>query len=130
VSPALGGIIIGHEVARAMNTRFVFTERAGRRMALRRGFRIGAGEKALVVEDVVTTGGSIREVIEIIEECGAEAVGVAAIVSRGVRVDFGVPFLYLVEAEIENHTPQDCALCKEGVPLVKPGSKRVPAEDQ
>jgi orotate phosphoribosyltransferase len=124
-NPALGGVIIGHEVARALGVRCVFLERAGGQMALRRGFELRKGEKVLVVEDVVTTGLSTNEVGRVVSEWGAEVVGIASIVNRSAGADFGVPFAYLVRAEIANHDPAGCPLCKAGVPLVKPGSRNV-----
>ncbi len=123
VSPALGGIVIGHEVARAMGVRFLFTERMDGRMALRRGFEIAGGERAVVVEDVVTTGGSTREVMGAVREAGGRVVAVASIVNRGGRVDFGVPFVFLYGVEIANYEPSDCPMCRRGLPLVKPGSR-------
>jgi orotate phosphoribosyltransferase len=126
ISPALGGVIIGHEVARAMGVRFVFTERVDGKMALRRGFGVEAGERAVVVEDVVTTGGSTREVIAALEEAGGSAAAVGSIVNRGAHVDFGVPFISLYSVEITNYEPDDCPMCKDGVPVVKPGSRQKP----
>jgi orotate phosphoribosyltransferase len=125
VSPAVGGLIIGHEVARALGTRSLFAERLSGRMTLRRGFSIKKGERAVVIEDVFTTGGSIKEVIEIIRERGGEVMAVGSIVNRGINVDFGVPAAYLVRAEIENHEPAVCPLCGKGIEVVKPGSKRL-----
>lgn len=124
-NPALGGVIIGHEVARALGVRCVFVERAGGQMTLRRGFELAGGEKVLVVEDVVTTGLSTSEVCRVVTECGAEAVGIASIVNRSAGADFQLPFAYLVRAEIANHDPAECPLCKAGVPLVKPGSRNI-----
>jgi orotate phosphoribosyltransferase len=126
MSPALGGVIIGHEVARAMETRFLFTERVDGKMGLRRGFGIESGESVAVVEDVVTTGGSTREVIAAVEEAGGRVVAVGSIVNRGADVDFGVPFVSLYRVEIANHEPDNCPMCKEGRPLVKPGSRPKP----
>jgi orotate phosphoribosyltransferase len=126
ISPALGGVIIGHEVARAMGTRFLFTERVDGKMTLRRGFGIESGERVAVVEDVVTTGGSTKEVIAAVEEAGGRTVAVGSIVNRGAEVDFGVPFVSLYKVEITNHEPDDCPMCKEGRPLVKPGSRPRP----
>ncbi len=123
VSPALGGVIIGHEVARAMGVRFIFTERADGKMTFRRGFGIGRGERAVVVEDVVTTGGSTREVIAAVEQAGGRVTAVGSIVNRGAEVDFGVPFVSLHSVRITNHEPDACPLCKRGVPVVKPGSR-------
>ncbi len=125
VSPAVGGIVIGHEVARALGVRNIFTERVAGKMSMRRGFGIAPGEKAIVVEDVFTTGGSIKEVIEVISEMGGEVVAVGSIVNRSVDVDFGVPTAYLVRAEIENHQPAECPLCSRGIEVTKPGTKRL-----
>ncbi|MFZ1947164.1 MAG: orotate phosphoribosyltransferase [bacterium] len=123
VNPALGGIIIGHEVARALGARCVFTERLAGQMTLRRGFSLRAGERVLVVEDVVTTGLSTNEVIRTVRAEGAEVVGVAAIVDRSAGIDFGVPYMSLVRADIANFSPTECPMCKAGVPPVKPGSR-------
>jgi orotate phosphoribosyltransferase len=123
ISPAMGGVIIGHEVARAMGVRFLFTERADGKMTLRRGFAVEPGQTAVVVEDVVTTGGSTREVIRAVEAAGGKVLAVGAIVNRGAGVDFGVPFVSLNTIEIANYDPEDCPLCREGVPVVKPGSR-------
>lgn len=123
ISPALGGVIIGHEVARAMGVRFFFTERVGDRMVLRRGFGIESGERVVVVEDVVTTGGSTREVMAAVQEAGGSVMAVGSIVNRGADVDFGVPFVSLHEVKIVNHRPDDCPMCREGHPLEKPGSR-------
>jgi orotate phosphoribosyltransferase len=128
VSPALGGIIIGHEVARALGVRFLFTERVDGKMALRRGFVIDEGERAVVVEDVVTTGGSTREVMDAVSEAGGDVVAIGSIVNRGPHVEFGVPFISLCEVEIPNYQPEDCPLCKDGAPVVKPGSRAKPDE--
>jgi orotate phosphoribosyltransferase len=128
VSPALGGVIIGHEVARALGTRHIFVERAGGKMSLRRGFQISKGEKAVVVEDVTTTGGSIGEVIEVLTGKGAEVVAVGLIVNRAGDLPFDVPVVHLVSAQIENHEPAQCPMCKDGVRVVKPGTKRTQME--
>ena len=125
VSPAVGGLIIGHEVARALGARSIFAERLSGKMTLRRGFNIEKGERAVVVEDVFTTGGSIKEVIEVVRERGGEVLAVGSIVNRGVNVDFGVPTAYLVRGQIKNHEPASCPLCKKGIDVVKPGSKRL-----
>jgi orotate phosphoribosyltransferase len=131
-SPALGGLIIGHEVARAMGARFLFTERdpagpAGKgsaKMVLRRGFSLTPGETAVVVEDVVTTGGSTREVIELLQAAGVQVVGVGSVIDRsGGRVDLGVPRVALATLDAIAWTPEECPLCKQGLPVVKPGSR-------
>jgi orotate phosphoribosyltransferase len=124
-SPALGGLIIGHEVARARGHRFVFTERdANRKMTLRRGFAVRPGETALVIEDVVTTGGSTREVIEVLQRLGARVLGAGSVIDRsGGRVDLGVPRVALATLEAVAWDPGDCPLCKQGIPVEKPGSR-------
>jgi len=124
-SPALGGLIIGHEVARAMGARFVFTERdpAGK-MVLRRGFSLDPQETVVVVEDVVTTGGSTREVIELVQASGVQVLGVGSIIDRsGGKVDLGVPRVALATLNAVAWTPEECPLCKQGLPVVKPGSR-------
>ena len=129
LSPALGGIIIGHEVARAAGARFLFTERdpAMRdRTTLRRGFALRQGERVVVVEDVVTTGRSTQEVIEVARVAGADVRAVAAIVDRsGGTAPFGVPFVALLSLEVPSFPPEQCELCRRGVPLEKPGSRRM-----
>ena len=125
VSPALGGLIIGHEVARAMGARFLFTERdAAGKMTLRRGFSLSPGETAVVVEDVVTTGGSTREVIELLQSSGVRILGMGSIIDRsGGRVDLGVPRVALATLDAVAWTPEECPLCKQGLPIEKPGSR-------
>jgi orotate phosphoribosyltransferase len=126
-APALGGLIIGHEVARARGVRFVFTERdpAGK-MILRRGFSVLPSERAVVVEDVVTTGGSTREVIEVLRSMGATVEAAGSIIDRsGGRADLGVPRFALATLEVKSWDPQDCPLCRAGIPVEKPGSRSV-----
>jgi orotate phosphoribosyltransferase len=126
VSPAMGGLIIGHEVARALGARHIFTERdpASRKMALRRGFTVGQGETALVIEDVITTGGSTRDVIETLRAAGADVVAAGSIIDRsGGHADVGVPRVALATLQVAAHNPEDCPLCKLGIPVVKPGSR-------
>ncbi len=125
VAPALGGLIIGHEVARALGARFLFTERdASGKMVLRRGFVIEPGEAAVVVEDVVTTGGSSREVIDILQQLGARVIAAGSIIDRsGGAVDLGVPRAALKTLEVVAYPPEDCPLCRAGSPVVKPGSR-------
>ena len=126
VSPALGGLIIGHEVARALDTPFLFTERdASGTMTLRRGFTVDAGTRVAVVEDVVTTGGSTREVIEVLRALGAEPVVAGAIIDRsGGTVHLnGVPLASLCSMQVETYPPEECPLCRSGLPLSKPGSR-------
>ena len=124
LSPALGGIVIGHEVARALGVRAIFAERQDGRLTLRRGFALQPGERVLVVEDVVTTGGSTRETIEVARAAGAEVVGAAVIVDRsGGQQSLDVPFFSLAEISLPTHKPEECPMCLEGLPVVKPGSR-------
>ena len=124
VSPAVGGIVVGQEVARLLNIRSIFTERVDGKMTLRRGFELSEGEKVLVVEDVTTTGGSVKEVIEIVKERGANPAGVGAVVDRsGGTIDFGVPYFSLVAMEVHNYAPEECPMCEQGSKPVKPGSR-------
>lgn len=124
-APAIGGLIIGHEVARALNARFVFTERdASGRMTLRRGFSVEPGESAVVVEDVVTTGGSTREVVELLRSAGADVIAAGSIIDRsGGTADAGVRRIALETLRTETFAPEDCPLCRDGVPVEKPGSR-------
>ncbi len=125
ISPALGGLIIGHEVARALGVRFLFTERdADRKMSLRRGFTLLPGERVIVLEDVITTGGSTMEVIEIVRAAGAVPVAAGSIIDRsGGAADLGIPRAALVTLKVEAHQPDQCPMCKAGEPMVKPGSR-------
>ena len=123
-SPALGGLIIGYEVARHLGARFLWTERANGEMTLRRGFSIRAGERVLVVEDVVTTGGSTRETIEVLSPLGATIVAAASIIDRsGGRAEVGVPRFSLAMIDVPAVAPADCDACKRGEPILKPGSR-------
>jgi orotate phosphoribosyltransferase len=125
VSPAIGGLIIGHEVARAVGTRFIFTERDGEgNMTLRRGFSVQPGETAIVIEDVITTGGSTREVIELLEAAGARVAGAGSIIDRsGGAADLGVPRIALATLLVRSFPPEFCPLCQQGFPVEKPGSR-------
>jgi orotate phosphoribosyltransferase len=125
-SPALCGLIIGHEVARALGCRFIFTERdaATGKMILRRGFAVEPGEAAVVIEDVVTTGGSTREVIEVLQAAGVGVLGAGSIIDRsGGKADLGVPRKALEVLETLTWKPEECPLCRDGVPVEKPGSR-------
>lgn len=124
-APALGGVVFGYELARQLSVRSIFVERAGDgRFALRRGFAIDKGERVLVAEDVITTGGSTRETMEVIRALGGEVAGVAALVDRsGGAVNFGVRFETLLTEKVETFTEEDCPLCKDGMPVEKPGSR-------
>jgi orotate phosphoribosyltransferase len=129
VSPAVGGLIIGHEVARALGARFLFTERdpATSKMILRRGFTVKPGETAVVIEDVVTTGGSTRDVIETLEAAGVKVLGAGSIIDRsGGKADLGVPKVALATVEVTAWPPDFCPLCQEGIPVEKPGSRPTP----
>jgi len=126
VSPALGGLIIGHEVARSLGTRFIFTERdaATKRMMLRRGFTVAQGEGAVVVEDVITTGGSTQDVVELLRAAGGKVLGAGSIIDRsGGHAVVGVPRVALVTMQVAAHHPEECPLCRRGIPVVKPGSR-------
>jgi orotate phosphoribosyltransferase len=128
VSPALGGLIIGHEVARALGTRFLFTERdaSTKQMALRRGFTVTPGEAAVVVEDVITTGGSTHDVVQVLQNAGASVIGAGSIIDRsGGTADVGVPRVALATLQVPAYDPAECPLCREGIPVVKPGSRPV-----
>ncbi len=122
IGPAMGGVILSYETARALGTRALFAERAeGESMALRRGFKIAAGEKVLVVEDAISTGGSVQKVLNLLKQTGAEVAGVSIMIDRtSGKVDFGVPLQALLSMEIESYSPEECPLCREGVPLQKP----------
>lgn len=124
-APAMGGLIIGHEVARSLGARFIFTERdAEGRMILRRGFSLEFGEAAVVVEDVVTTGGSTREVVSLLEQAGARVLAAGSIIDRSAgKADVGVRRVALKTLEVVSYAPDHCPLCREGVPVVKPGSR-------
>jgi orotate phosphoribosyltransferase len=124
-APALGGLIIGHEVARALGVRFIFTERdASGKMTLRRGFSVTPGEVAIVVEDVVTTGGSTREVVENLTAAGARVLAAGSIVDRsGGQASVGVQRAALATLKVTAYPPDDCPLCRSGSPVVKPGSR-------
>jgi orotate phosphoribosyltransferase len=124
-SPAIGGLIIGHEVARELHSRFIFTERdASGKMTLRRGFKVKPGETAVVIEDVVTTGGSTREVIQLLQAEGVRVLGAGSIIDRsGGKVDLGVPRVALETLTVNSWTAEECPLCLDGIPVEKPGSR-------
>ncbi len=123
VAPAIGGIIIGYEVARALGVRSIWTEREEGRMTLRRGFSVRPGESVVVIEDVVTTGGSTRETIEALRIAGARVVGAASIIDRSDnRADVGVPRVALATLNVPAYAPSVCPACARGELAVKPGS--------
>jgi len=126
LSPAMGGLIIGHEVARALGTRFLFTERdaSSGRMTLRRGFTLQPDEAAVVVEDVISTGGSTREVVDILRAAGARPIAAGSIIDRsGGKAQVGAPRVALATLEVVAWQPDDCPLCRQGLPVSKPGSR-------
>ncbi len=123
VSAAVGGIILGYEVARQLGTKAIFVEKTGGVPALRRNFQLRRNDRVVIVEDVVTTGGSVREVVDVVRQRGAEILGVGIIVRRG-DVDFDLPTTALLDIPMESFAPQQCPLCAVGVPLIDPGSRR------
>ncbi|MGI6361098.1 MAG: orotate phosphoribosyltransferase [Bacillota bacterium] len=123
--PAIGAIILAYEVARACGVRSIFGERENGVMTFRRGFELSKKDRVLVVEDVITTGGSTKELIQTVKESGATVVGVGSLVDRsGGKVQFGMPFKPLMSLEIHSYMPEDCPLCAAGTEAVKPGSKK------
>ena len=124
LSPALGGIVIGQEVGGALGVRAIFAERQDGKLTLRRGFTLSAADRVVVVEDVITTGGSTRETIDVAQEFGAHVVGASSIINRGSdRSGFTVPLVSLVQMEIPTYQPESCPLCANGLAVVKPGSR-------
>lgn len=125
ISPAVGGILMGYEMARQLGVNNIFAERENGVMTLRRGFALPENANVLVVEDVVTTGGSVKEVIELVKERGCNVTAVASIVDRSNgKVDFGVKFVNLISMDVVSYEPSECPMCKEGkTPAVKPGSR-------
>jgi orotate phosphoribosyltransferase len=125
LSPALGGIVIGQEVGRALGVRAIFAERQDGSLALRRGFTIHPADRVLVVEDVMTTGGSTRETMDVAKAAGGQVVGAASIVDRsGGAIRFDVPFAALLDIALATYEPAQCPLCAEGLAVVKPGSRQ------
>jgi orotate phosphoribosyltransferase len=126
LSPAIGGVVIGQEVGRALGVRAIFAEREHGALTLRRGFVIGERDRVLVVEDVLTTGGSTRETMQVARAAGGQVVGAASIVDRsGGAVKFDVPFVALLEIDLPTCESDRCPLCAQGLPVVKPGSRSV-----
>ncbi|MBN2411854.1 orotate phosphoribosyltransferase [candidate division KSB1 bacterium] len=125
ISPAIGGIVVGQETGRLLKKKTIFAERQDGEMTLRRGFEIKKGERVLTVEDVVTTGGSIKEVINLVRQWGGIVVGAAFIVDRSAgKVTFDVPTFSVLPMEVITYTKDLCPLCKTNIPLVKPGSRK------
>jgi orotate phosphoribosyltransferase len=126
IAPAVGGIIVGQELARQLNVRFIFTERENEKMVLRRGFHIEPHKKILIAEDVITTGGSIKEVIDIVESAKGYPIGIGAIVDRSDgRGDFDMPLFSAVQVKAVTYEPNRCPLCNQNIPLIKPGSRGI-----
>jgi orotate phosphoribosyltransferase len=124
LSPAIGGLIIGHEVARALGVRAIFAERQDKALTLRRGFTLSADDRVIVIEDVVTTGGSTRETMAVAEHAGAEVIGAGTIIDRsGGAAALGVPFHTLVTLALPTYKADVCPMCAAGTPVVKPGSR-------
>lgn len=126
ISPAVGGILMGYQMSECLGVRNIFAERENGAMSLRRGFDVKEGENVIVCEDVVTTGGSVKEVVSLLKERGANVVCVCSIVdrSRG-KADFGVPFQSLVTIDFDTYEPDECPLCKSGSKAIKPGSRSI-----
>ena len=127
IGPAMGAVQRADEVSRSLGCENFFAERADRKMALRRGFEVKPGQKVLLVEDVITTGGSVREVLELVKAAGGEVVGVGSIVDRtGGKIDFGVPFRPVISLDVQSWEASECPLCKAGAPApYKPGSRKI-----
>jgi len=126
LSPALGGIVIGQEVAKALGVRAIFAERQDGALTLRRGFMIGETDRVLVIEDVMTTGGSTKETMQVARAVGGRVVGAASIVDRSNgAVRFDVPYASLLEMNLPTYEPDQCPLCAQGMPVIKPGSRPV-----
>jgi orotate phosphoribosyltransferase len=124
IAPALGGVFVSHETARALGVRALFAERVNGELTLRRGFTINQGERALVVEDVITTGKSTKETIEVVRKAGGVVIAAGSLVDRsGGKAELGVPYQSLVTLKVPTYTPETCPLCKAGSSPVKPGSR-------
>jgi orotate phosphoribosyltransferase len=124
IAPALGGILVAHEVAREAGVRGVFAERQDGILRLRRGFKIEPGEKAYVVEDVVTTGGSTKETMDVVTQAGGIVIAAGSLIDRtGGRADLGVPRVALAVLDVPAYSPEECPLCKTGSQAIKPGSR-------
>lgn len=123
VGPMTGGIILAHETGKALGTRAIFTERENGHMTFKRGFSLKQGERVLIVEDIVTTGGSVKEVIDVVRKAGGVPVGVGILVDRsGGKVDFdGVPYQALLHLDVKTYKPEECPLCKQGIEMTKRG---------
>lgn len=124
VSPAIGGVLFGYLIAYKLKTKMIFTERKKGKMELRRNFNISHGENILIAEDVITTGGSVFEVIDICRKFGANIKGIISIVDRSDKIKFNFPYFYLIKLKIENYLPSECPLCKKNIELNYPGSRK------
>ena len=124
-APAVGGLVIGFAVAQALGVKFIFSEREQGSMVFRRAFEVPVGARVLVVEDVVTTGGSVGEVVQLVEAAGGEVVGVVSLIDRGGDKMFDAPFWPLLKLEVESWSPESCSLCDDEVPVYSPGSRRL-----
>ena len=128
VTPAIGGIVMGYVIARALGARAIFAERVDGKFVLRRGFALAPGEQVIVAEDVITTGGSVREVATLVENSGAHVAGFATLAERGESdAQFPAPKYALLRLPLVTYPPDNCSLCKQGLPLIKPGSRPEPA---
>ncbi len=126
IGPAIGAIQMSYEVSRWLGVKNIFAERENGEMTLRRNFKIEKGQKVLVVEDVVTTGGSVKEVLKIVKEHGGEVVGVGVVVDRtGGKIDFGTRIESVISMEVQSYEADNCPLCEQNLPLVKPGSRKI-----
>jgi len=127
VGPAYGGIVLAYEVAKKLGKRFVFTQRKDEKMTIRSGFEVYPGDKAVIIEDIITTGGSVKEVIEVLKNNELDVKAIGCIVDRsGGSVDFGYELISLLTMQIETWDADNCPLCKSGVPLIKPGASDKP----
>ncbi|KPJ70093.1 hypothetical protein AMJ44_00850 [candidate division WOR-1 bacterium DG_54_3] len=126
VGPTTGGIIIAYEVAKSLATRSIFAESEGDRRVFKRGFSLKKGERVLIVDDILTTGKSVNEVINLVKKYDGEIVGIGVLLDRsGGKAEFGYPLKPLATTEVKNYSPDECPLCKKGEPLVKPGSRKI-----
>ncbi len=124
IGPALGGVTIAYEIARQLGAKALFAERENGAMTLRRGFKIPKGSRVLVAEDVITTGGSVLEVAEVVKQHGVSVVGIVSLVDRSNgKADLGYPYYSLLSMEVVSYSEQECPLCAAGVPVIKPGSR-------
>ncbi|MCL2818934.1 MAG: orotate phosphoribosyltransferase [Actinomycetia bacterium] len=125
IAPAVGGLVFGYALAQALSVRFIFAERQDGIMTLRRAFEIDPGERVLVAEDVITTGGSVNEVIKVVEEQGGKVIGIVSLIDRGGEHSFDKPFYPLLPLDVASWDPDECNLCKDGIELYSPGSRRL-----